>query len=66
MSTQIIAETWPTPECNLSSKDIEQLADELQGYHEQFIASFHCLDQVRWSKVYLRSLLGDSPRKTAE
>jgi SRSO17 transposase len=66
MSTQIIAETWPTPECKLSSKDIEQLIDELERYHEQFTAAYRRPEQVRWSRVYLRGLLGDSPRKTTE
>jgi SRSO17 transposase len=66
MSTQIIAETCPTPECNLSSKDVEQFVEELKNYHEQFAPAFRRPEQVGWSEVYLRGLLGDSPRKTVE
>jgi SRSO17 transposase len=66
MSIQIIAETCPAPECNLSSKDVEQFFDELETYHEQFTPAFRRPEQVRWSEIYLRGLLGDSPRKTAE
>jgi SRSO17 transposase len=66
MSTQIIAETCPAPECNLSSKDVEQFIEELENYHEQFTPAFCRPEQVGWSGVYLRGLLGDSPRKTVE
>jgi SRSO17 transposase len=66
MSTQIIAETCPAPECNLTSEDIEQFLEELQAYHEQFTPAFRRPEQVRWSEIYLRGLLGDSPRKTVE
>jgi len=66
MSTQIIAETCPAPECNLSPKDVEQFVEELRAYHEQFAPAFRRPEQARWSEVYLRGLLGDSPRKTVE
>jgi SRSO17 transposase len=66
MSTQIIAETCPAPECNLSSKDVEQFMEELENYHKQFAPAFRRPEQVGWSWVYLRGLLGDSPRKTVE
>jgi hypothetical protein len=66
MSTQIIAETYPTPECNLTPKEIEQFIEELEAYHEQFVPAFRRPEQARWSQVYLRGLLGDSPRKTIE
>jgi len=66
MSTQIIAETCPAPECNLSPKDVEQFIEELRAYHEQFTPAFRRPEQGRWSEVYLRGLLGDSPRKTME
>jgi len=66
MSTRIIAETCPAPECNLSPKDVEQFVEELWAYHEQFTPAFRRPEQARWSEVYLRGLLGDSPRKTME
>lgn len=66
MSTQIIAETCPAPECNLSPRDVEQFVEELEAYHELFVAAFRRPEQAMWSEVYLRGLLGDSPRKTAE
>jgi SRSO17 transposase len=66
MSTQIIAETCPAPECNLSSKDVEQFIEELAIYHQQFAPAFRRPEQVRWSAVYLRGLPGDSARKTVE
>jgi SRSO17 transposase len=66
MSAQIIAETCPAPECNLSPKDVEQFVEELKDYQEQLAPAFRRPEQVRWSEVYLRGLLGDSPRKTIE
>ena len=66
MSTQIIAETRPEPECNLSPKEVEQFVEELEAYHEQFVPALHRPEQAGWSKVYLRGLLGESPRKTIE
>ena len=49
MSTQIIAETCPAPECNLSPKDVEQFVEELRAYHEQFMPAFRRPEQARWS-----------------
>jgi len=66
MSTQIIAETHPEPECNLSPQEVEQFIEELEAYHEQFVPAFRRPEQARWSQVYLRGLLGESPRKTIE
>lgn len=66
MSTQIITETHPEPECDLSPKEVEQLLEELETYHEMFIPAFRRPEQARWSKVYLSGLLGDAPRKTIE
>jgi SRSO17 transposase len=66
MSTPIIAETCAEPECNLAPQEVEQFVEELEAYHKQFIPAFRRPEQVRWSLVYLRGLLGDSPRKTIE
>ncbi len=66
MSTQIIAKTHPAPGCDLSPNEVEQFVDGLAGYHDQFVPAFRRPGQARWSEVYLRGLLGDSPRKTIE
>jgi SRSO17 transposase len=66
MSAQIIAETCPAPECNLSPKDVEQFVEELETYHRFFVPAFRRPEQSGWSEVYLQGLLGDVPRKTAE
>ena len=66
MSTQIIAEIGPAPECDLSPNEVEQFVEELVTYHEQFVPAFRRPEQARWSQVYVRGLLGDSPRKTTE
>lgn len=66
MPAEIIAETWPAPECNLSPQDIAQWVDELAVYHRRFASAFGRVEQAEWSKVYLEGLLGDAPRKTSE
>lgn len=62
----VMAETCPAPECNLSPRDVEQLVDELKEYHRLLSPAFRRPEQAEWSEVYLRGLLGDVPRKTAE
>jgi len=62
----VIAETCPAPECNLLTEDIEQLVKELEAYHDLFEPAFPRIEQAAWSEVYLKGLLGDVPRKTAE
>lgn len=65
--TQIqFIETCPAPECNLSSKDIEQFVAEMDSYVELFEPAFGRREQWWWSKLYVQGLLGDSPRKTVE
>jgi len=59
-------ETCPTPECNLSSKDIEQFVEEMDEYVKLFEPAFGRREQWRWSGLYLQGLLGDSQRKTVE
>jgi len=66
MPKAIILETCPAPECNLSKNDIEQFVDELMNYSEIFGAGFARPEQLRWSQVYLRGLLGNSARKNSE
>lgn len=59
-------ETCPAPECNLSSKDIEQFVEEMDRYVELFEPAFDRQEQWRWSRLYVQGLLGDTPRKTVE
>jgi SRSO17 transposase len=42
------------------------MLDELEAYHRQFAAAFRRSEQADWSKAYLKGLLGDTSRKTAE
>jgi SRSO17 transposase len=65
--TQIqFIETCPAPECNLSSKDVEQFVEEMDRYVELFEPAFDRQEQWRWSRLYVQGLLGDTQRKTIE
>lgn len=66
MPTEIVTETYPAPECNLSEKDLEQFLDEMTEYIEKFAPAFQRVEQLERSKVYLRGLLGDATRKNVE
>ena len=66
MPTEIITETCPAPECNLLPVDIKQFVEELEVYHARFEPAFRRPEQAVWAEVYLKGLLGDVPRKTAE
>jgi SRSO17 transposase len=66
MPADIIAETCPAPECNLFTEDIEQFVQELEAYHDLFEPAFRRIEQAEWSEVYVKGLLGEVPRKTAE
>jgi len=59
-------ETCPAPECNLSSKDVEQFVEEMDSYVKLFEPAFGRREQWRWSGLYVQGLLGDTQRKTAE
>ena len=59
-------ETCAAPECNLSEKDVEQFVEELDCYARLFEPAFRRREQWRWGQVYLKGLLGDTQRKTAE
>ena len=64
MPAEIVTETCPAPECNLSEKEIEQSLDEMTNYMEMFSPAFQRVEQLRWSKTYLRGLLGKADRKS--
>jgi SRSO17 transposase len=66
MPMGIVIETCPAPECNLTRPDIEQLVDEMRHYMELFEPAFQRTEQLERSKIYLRGLLGDAPRKNVE
>jgi SRSO17 transposase len=66
MPTGIVTETCPAPECNLSDKDVEQFVEELDHYARLFEPAFRRREQWARGRVYLKGLLGDTQRKTAE
>ena len=66
MPTEIVTETCPAPECNLTEQDIERCLDEMMHYIALFEPAFQRVEQLEWSKVYLRGLLGDATRKNIE
>jgi SRSO17 transposase len=66
MPTEIVTETCPAPECNLTEKDIEQFYEEMTDYIEMFEPAFQRVEQLERSKAYLRGLLGDTLRKNVE
>jgi SRSO17 transposase len=59
-------ETCPAPECNLSDQEVEQFVEELDSYAKLFEPAFRRREQWTWGQVYLKGLLGDTQRKTAE
>ncbi len=59
-------ETCPAPECNLSSKEVEQFVEELNSYARLFEPAFPRREQWERSQTYLEGLLGDTPRKNVE
>jgi SRSO17 transposase len=66
MPAEIVTETCPAPECNLTEQDIEQFLEEMTSYIEMFEPAFQRAEQLEWSKAYLRGLLGDTLRKNVE
>ena len=66
MPKEIVTETCPAPECNLTKQDIEQFVDEMTNYIERFEPAFQREEQLEWSAVYLHGLLGTSMRKNVE
>ena len=66
MPTEIVAETCPAPECNLTPRDVKQFVKELKAYHARFKSAFRRPEQFERAEVYLNGLLGDTPRKTIE
>ncbi len=66
MPTEIVTETCPAPQCNLSEQDIEQFLDEMRDYIAMFTSAFQRPEQLGRSETYMRGLLGDATRKNVE
>jgi len=66
MPKEIVAETCPPPECNLTEKEITQLVEELEDYYQLFEPAFQRTEQVEKGKVYLNGMLSDLSRKVTE
>lgn len=66
MPTEIVTETCPAPECNLTEQAIEQFLEEMTGYIEMFEPAFQRAEQLERSNAYLRGLLRDTLRKNVE
>ncbi len=66
MPTEIVADTCPVPECNLTPRDVKQFVKELKAYHARFKAAFRRPEQFKHAAIYLKGLLSDAPRKTIE
>lgn len=66
MPSEIVTETSPAPECNLSQEDVERFWDELKDYMELFKPAFRRVEQLKRSQIYLRGLLGNATRKNVE
>jgi SRSO17 transposase len=66
MPKDIVVETCPAPECNLSEQEIEEYVEELANYIELFRPGFARSEQSEWSKVYVSGLLGTTVRKNVE
>jgi len=62
----IVLDTCPMPECNLTSRDVSGLLDRLATYHAHFVPAFARCDQARWAEIYLPGLLSDCERKSIE
>ena len=62
----IVLDTCPMPECNLTPRDVRGLLDRLATYHAHFAPVFARCEQARWAEIYLRGLLSDCERKSIE
>ncbi len=66
MPAEIVTDTCPAPQCNLSEQDIEQFLDEMKDYLALVASAFERAEQFKRSKTYVRGLLGDAARKNVE
>jgi SRSO17 transposase len=66
MPAEIVTQTCPAPECNLSKEDVDGCLDELENYLDKFKPAFGRVEQLTHSRAYLRGLLGETTRKNVE
>jgi SRSO17 transposase len=62
----IVLDTCPAPECNLTPRDVSGLLDHLAAYHAHFAPAFARSDQTERAEMYLRGLLSACERKSIE
>jgi len=62
----IVLDTCPAPECNLTPRDLSGLLDHLAAYHAHFGPAFARSDQTERAEMYLRGLLSACERKSIE
>jgi SRSO17 transposase len=62
----IVLDTCPAPECNLTPRDVAGLLDHLAAYHAHFVSAFARSDQSSWAETYLHGLLSQCERKSIE
>jgi SRSO17 transposase len=62
----IVLDTCPAPECNLTPRDVSGLLDQLVAYHAHFAPAFARSDQTERAEIYLRGLLSACERKSIE
>ena len=62
----IVLDTCPAPECNLTPRDVVGLLDQLATYHAHFGPAFARSEQTYWAKMYLHGLLSECERKSIE
>jgi len=62
----IVLDTCPAPECNLTPRDLNGLLDLLAAYHAHFVPAFARSDQRERAEMYLRGLLSACERKSIE
>jgi SRSO17 transposase len=62
----IVLDSCPAPECNLTPRDVSGLLDHLAAYHALFGPAFARCDQTERAEMYLRGLLSQCERKSIE
>ena len=62
----IVLDTCPAPECNLTPRDVAGLLDHLAAYHAHFVPVFARSEHAGWAETYLRGLLSQCERKSIE
>jgi len=62
----IVLDTCPVPECNLTPRDVAGLLDQLAAYHAHLVPAFARSEQACWAETYLRGLLSSCERKSIE